>query len=177
MRVFETPVVHVHSVGGEIEGENKMIDRIKKFFGKTSVKDGNKGISEHDIRIATCALFLEISQIDGEFSDLERGQIIETLKQDYGLSDDLALSLFEAAKEELNNSVDLWQFTNLINKNYTPEEKIQIIETVWRIAYTDDLLDKHEDYLARKLANLLRLTHKQLIDAKLKVKGEMQSVA
>ncbi len=154
-----------------------MIDRIKKFFGKTSVKDGSKGISEHDIRIATCALFLEISQIDGEFSDLEQDRIIETLKQDYDLSDDLALSLFDAAKEELNNSVDLWQFTSLINKNYTPEEKIQIIETVWRIAYTDGLLDKHEDYLARKLANLLRLTHKQLIDAKLKIRGEMQSVA
>ena len=80
--------------------------------------------------------------------------------------------MFEASKEELNNSVDLWQFTNLINKNYTSKEKIRIIETIWRIAYTDGLLDKHEDYLARKLVSLLRLTHKQLIDAKLKVKGE-----
>jgi len=149
-----------------------MIDLVKKFFGKAPRQDGGQATTEHDIRIATCALFLEISQIDGEFSDSERDQIIETLKQDYSLSDDHAHELFEASKEELNNSVDLWQFTNLINKNYTSEEKIRIIETIWRIAYTDGLLDKHEDYLARKLVSLLRLTHKQLIDAKLKVKGE-----
>jgi len=151
-----------------------MIDLIKRFFGKTSEEGGGQDTSGHDIRIATCALFLEISRIDGEFSDAERDQIIETLKRDNGLSDDHALSLFEVANEELKNSVDLWRFTNLINKNYTLEEKIQIIEVIWRIAYTDGLLDKHEEYLARKLANLLRLTHKQLIDAKLKVKEELK---
>lgn len=44
------------------------------------------------------------------------------------------------------------------------------IETIWRIACTDRELDKHEDYLVHKLAKLLRLSHKQLIEAKLKVK-------
>jgi uncharacterized tellurite resistance protein B-like protein len=50
------------------------------------------------------------------------------------------------------------------------EEKLQIIENVWRIAYADGRLDKHEDYLVHKLATLLRLSHKQLIEAKLKAK-------
>ena len=44
-----------------------------------------------------------------------------------------------------------------------------IVEMVWKIAYADGFLDKHEDYLVHKLANLLRLTHKQLIDVKLKI--------
>ena len=71
----------------------------------------------------------------------------------------------------MNRSIDLWQFTNLINQNYSTDEKLQIIETMWKIVYADGRLDKHEDYLVHKLSNLLRLTHKQLIDAKLRVKN------
>ena len=80
-----------------------------------------------------------------------------------------ATELIQATEEELKGSIDLWKFTNLINQNYSIEEKKQIIEMVWRVAYADGRLDKHEDYLVHKLAKLLRLTHKQLIDAKLKI--------
>ncbi len=149
-----------------------MIDLVKRFFGKDE-KDNqvNKGKeTAHDIRIATCALFLEMSQIDGEFSESERAHIISTLKKDYHLSDEYAVALLEASYEELKGSIDLWHFTNLINQNYSMEEKLQIIENIWRIAYTDGRLDKHEDYLVHKLAKLLRLSHKQLIEAKLKAK-------
>ena len=48
--------------------------------------------------------------------------------------------------------------------------RIEIIETLWSIVYTDGKMDQHEHYLMNKLKNLLRLTHKDLIDAKLKVK-------
>ena len=149
-----------------------MIDLIKKFFDKSKNDDTtDKGRDEsHDIRIATCALFLEMSNIDGEFSEPERDKIISILRRDYDLSDEYTVALLEASHEELKGSIDLWQFTNLINQNYSVEEKLRIIETIWRIAYTDRELDKHEDYLVHKLAKLLRLSHKQLIEAKLKVK-------
>jgi uncharacterized tellurite resistance protein B-like protein len=78
----------------------------------------------------------------------------------------------QAAEDELEKSIDLWQFAKRINENYSTEEKIKIIETVWHLIYTDGVLDQHEDYLVHKLAKLLRLTHEQLIDAKLKVLGK-----
>jgi uncharacterized tellurite resistance protein B-like protein len=150
-----------------------MLDLAKKFFGKGTTGDpkGNEGGTSHDIRVATCALLLELSQIDGEFSAAERGHVLSVLKSEYGLSDEYAESLLEASRQELEGSIDLWQFTNLINQNYTREEKCKIIETIWKIAYTDGRLDKHEDYLMHKLGSLLRLSHKELIDAKLKAKG------
>lgn len=149
-----------------------MIDLVKKFFGKSSHDNSSnqRRQTTHDIRIATCALLLEMSNIDGEFSALERENIISILKKDFDLSDEYTTTLLEASNEELKGSIDLWQFTNLINQNYSMEEKIRVIETVWDIVYADGKLDKHEDYLVHKLANLLRLTHKQLIEAKLKVK-------
>ena len=61
------------------------------------------------------------------------------------------------------------KFTSRINENYSSEEKIRIVEIIWKIAYADGILDKHEDYLVHKLANLFRLTHKQLINVKLKI--------
>ena len=148
-----------------------MIDLVKKFFGKSTKGDSGEQdkATSHDIRIATCALFLEMAQIDGEFSPSETDHIVAVLKSDYGLSDEHGKALLEASHMELQGSIDLWQFTNRINQNYTMEEKLEIIETIWRIAYTDGTLDKHEDYLVHKLAKLLRLSHKQLIDAKLKV--------
>ncbi len=50
-----------------------------------------------------------------------------------------------------------------------PAEKIEIIEILWRIVYVDGKMDEHEHYLMNKLSNLLRLSHNQLIEAKLKV--------
>jgi len=149
-----------------------MIDLVKQFFGKSArdaPKDQEQGTS-HDIRIATCALLLEMSNIDGEFSESERENIISILKDDYQLSDEHLTALLEVSNDKLERSTDLWRFASLINQNYSIEEKVRVIEMTWRVAYADGNLDKHEDYLAHKLAKLFRLTHKQLIEAKLKAK-------
>ena len=151
-----------------------MIPLVEKFFGK--ITNNASDVSEkppHDIRIATCALLLEMSQIDGEFSESERKSILSIITKDYHLDNKYATAILEAAHEELKKNLDLWQFTNLINRNYTHEEKIKIIEMVWRIAYTDGRLDKHEDSLVHKLADLLHPTHRQLIDTKMRVREIM----
>jgi len=149
-----------------------MIDFVKRFLDKGAKDGSGDQVKEtaHDIRIATCAIFLEMSQIDDEFSELEREHIVSILKTNYRLSDEDVTALLEASHEELKGSIDLWHFTNLINQNYSTEEKLQIVENIWGIAYADGKLDKHEDYLLHKLAKLLRLRHKQLIEAKLKAK-------
>ena len=148
-----------------------MKNLLKKFFAKTSNESsvGAKVQNSHDVRIATCALLLEMANIDGEFSESEKESIVEVLKNNYKLSTEHAAALMKASEDELEKSIDLWQFAKRINENYSTEEKIKVIETVWQVIYTDGILDKHEDYLVHKLAKLLRLSHKQLIDAKLKV--------
>ena len=72
----------------------------------------------------------------------------------------------EIAQQELDGSIDLWRFTSRINEAYSVREKEQVMECVWRIALSDRVLDKHEDYLAHKLGELLRLDHRQLMEAK-----------
>jgi uncharacterized tellurite resistance protein B-like protein len=149
-----------------------MIDIVKKFFGKTGKRAEKEVDSGHDVRVATCALLIEMGNIDGEFSEEEQEHLINNLKGEYGLSDENIKELMKTAHRELDGSIDLWRFTNLINQNYSHDEKNRIMEMVWRVVYADGKLDKHEDYLVRKMAALLRLSHKEMIDAKLKVLGK-----
>lgn len=148
-----------------------MINLVKQFFGKTISTDSDQKKKEesHDIRIATCALLLEMANIDGEFSEEEQENIISMLKKNFQLSDEYTAELIKSSQKELKGSIDLWQFTNLINQNYSRDEKIYIVEMIWEVVYADGKLDKHEDYLIHKLGKLLRLSHKELINAKVKI--------
>ena len=148
-----------------------MLDVVKRFFSKATVdisKDAHQK-TEHDVRVATCALLLEMARIDETFTEAEMNLILSIMKEKYGLSRDHADALLAEADRELKESVDLWQFAGLINENYSTDEKIEIIETLWRLVYVDGKMDQYEHYLMNKLKNLLRLSHNQLIDAKLKV--------
>jgi uncharacterized tellurite resistance protein B-like protein len=151
-----------------------VFDLFKKAFGSEEQQQvdpgGDRDASrDEDLQIATCALFLEIANIDDEFSEEERDSILGLIQSEYNLSEENALELAKRAMSELEGSIDLWQFTNLINANYTEAEKLRVAELLWRVVYADGKLDRHEDYLIHKLGTLLRLTRKQLIAAKLRV--------
>jgi len=148
-----------------------MLDIVKRFFSKTATElSKNAGPpTEHDVRIAACALFVEMARIDEKFTEAEMDMILTIVQERYGLSREHADALVAEADKELDKSVDLWQFARLINENYSADEKIEIIETLWRMVYVDGKMDRYEHYLMNKLKNLLRLSHGQLIDAKLKV--------
>ena len=97
-----------------------MIDVVKRFFNKSAPKvSGASGQdTEHDIRVATCALFVEMARIDEKFTEAEMNAILLILKERYGLSPQHADALITEAEKELEKSVDLWQFARLINENY-----------------------------------------------------------
>lgn len=148
-----------------------MLHSLKRFFSRVTdnTPEASDQQIEHDIRVATCALFLEMARIDETFTDAEMQVILSTLEKKYGLAQEHADALLAEADQELQQSVDLWQFASLINENYSIEEKIEIVETLWRIVFVDQKMDKYENYLMHKVSNLLRLSHSQLIDAKMKV--------
>ena len=148
-----------------------MLESLKRFFNKSTVEisKNEKQVSEHDMRVATCALFVEMARIDEKFTRAEVDTILSLLKEKYGLSQEHADALLAEADKELQESVDLWQFARLINENCSVNEKIEIIETLWRMVFVDGKMDRYEHYLMSKLKNLLRLSHDQVINAKLKV--------
>jgi uncharacterized tellurite resistance protein B-like protein len=148
-----------------------MIESIKRFFGKIPVARADASqTGDHDIKVATCALLVEMARIDESFTVQETAIILHILKTQHGLSEEHAEALIAEAEKELVESVDLWQFSRLINENYSREEKISILETLWQVVFVDGKMDQYEDYLMHKMSNLLRLSHKELIDAKMKIR-------
>jgi uncharacterized tellurite resistance protein B-like protein len=154
-----------------------MFNIIQRFFGadyQDQKADKNNSTAQN-ILVATCALLVEMAQIDGDFSEEEKNNLVKLLKEEYELSEEHIQEITRLARLELENSHDLWRFTNLINENYNRPEKLKIIELVWEVIYSDGKLNKYEDHLVHKLARLLNLQHSELIEAKLRVLYKDQS--
>lgn len=149
-----------------------MLARIREIFIGTATAEETEQSHEERVQIATCVLMLEAATADSEYSEEESVHMLQTLRTRYRLSKDDAEELMEVARQRRDDSFDLWQFTNQININCTIDEKLEIIEEIWRVVYADGRLDGHEDYLMHKFRKLMNLTHKQLIDAKMTVLDE-----
>ena len=133
-----------------------MLHQLRKLFEAPAPEIRKADVI--DLTLAECVLLLEIARADDEFSEEERGHLLETMKQRYSLSEEEAQELIDLATQRRAESLDLWQFTNRVNETHDKKERIMIMEEIWRIIYADGSLDAHEDYLVRKMANLLRLS-------------------
>jgi uncharacterized tellurite resistance protein B-like protein len=152
-----------------------MIDLVKRIIGadvdsaERIPDDDSHRHPHHDVHLATYVVFLEMAHIDNEFSDTERKNILAAFQDEYGLSREDVVDLKKASREMRDESLDVWKFTNVINQHYSREEKSRIVELLWRLVYADGKMDEHENYFMHKLSKLLNLTHRDLIDAKLRV--------
>lgn len=140
--------------------------------GKGGKGGENRAGRELKMHIAAGVVLLEAVHIDNDCNDAEMEHVVETLRDRFGVADDCISELLELAHVERKNAIDLWQFTNDINRTFPREDKKKVMEEVWRIFFADGQLDRHEDHFAHKLANLLRLSHQEMIDAKLRAREQ-----
>lgn len=154
-----------------------MLSLIKKIITATpGTPDTTTTSPEERNRLAACILLLEAAYIDDDCTSEEMERIIATMAHDFSLSELQVSELIELAKTRREEATDLWQFTNHLNQHYDKEQKMAVMESVWRIIFADGHLDMHEDHFAHKLANLLRLSHEEMIAAKLSAKGKPLSI-
>lgn len=125
------------------------------------------------LRLATAAVLLDIAYADGTFSPSEDGNVAGFLAEKFGLTRDDAKELMEAAEEIRRRTVDHFALTHYIRKNTPLPERIEMVRTMWRLVYSDGTLSEYENYLVRKLADLLGLEHHVMIDAKSAVLREL----
>ena len=121
------------------------------------------------LQIATCVLLLEVAHSDDEFSSIEKATMSAILQKKFMLSDEAIEEIIDLADKEREERVDLWEFTNTLAEAYSEDERKRMMESVWEVVYADDRLDSYEDHFVHKLITLLRLNHRDFIEAKLKV--------
>jgi uncharacterized tellurite resistance protein B-like protein len=148
-----------------------MLDAIKRFFGSSMSPSpkAEPAQARKDIRLAACALLLELAHADDDFSDDERRHLESVVRRQFGLDAADAERLIKLAEQERAQAVDLWQFTNLVAENYSMGQKMVLAEIMWGLVYSDGDLGGKEDYLMRKICNLLRIEPGYLAEARKRV--------
>lgn len=149
-----------------------MVDAIREFFDKyikgadTQAQTGGPDA----VRVATAALLIEMTRMDGAITDAERRRVMRAVETKFDLRPDQTAELLRLAEQEAQEATDYFQFTSLIKDRLSPEEKERLIEHLWRVAYADGELHQYEEHLVRKIADLLYVPHQSFIAAKLRAR-------
>jgi uncharacterized tellurite resistance protein B-like protein len=149
-----------------------MLAKIKLFFDTQLAKESAQD-PEHALQLAACALLFEMVKADFEISASELESMRSAVKSVMAIDDGTADTLIELARQESQDATSLYQFTRLINDNYSHEQKRKLIKALWMIAYADGQVDKYEEHYLRKLIDLLYISHSVFIQTKLEVQQEI----
>jgi uncharacterized tellurite resistance protein B-like protein len=123
-------------------------------------------VHPHDVRIAACALLVELACADGQFSDEEQHRILEIMQRHFGVDSAGAKELLAEAAAANRDAVDHFVFTRQVVKEYNVGQRIVLAELMWQVVLADGDFDEQEAYLIRKMANLLELEPAYLSQAR-----------
>ena len=137
----------------------------KKLFKDTD-ESSYKNDADENLRLATCILLIEVSKSDDDFDLDEQKKIRSLIKSNFNLSDIQIEHLFTLSNDKHNEMTSLYEWTDIINKDCSYDQKLTIIGFMWDIAFTDERLDKYEDYTIRKVCDLIHVKHVDFINLK-----------
>lgn len=149
-----------------------MFDFFKELFESSG--EANAEVNADDnLHLAAAALLIEIAVSDEHFCEDELSALEKILNGKMGISQPKLDSIIEQAKADQGDATSIHQFTSLLNQNYNPIQKRDLVQYMWQIAYADGNLDKYEEYMIRKIADLVHLSHSDFILAKTRAKQEL----
>ena len=144
-----------------------MIQSIKSFFNQ--IVDGNiKENQEVDTNLAIAALLCQVSQADHSVDEQEEAAQIQMLGKLLSLTEADAKALLQEAALRSENSASLYEFTDQL-RDLSHQQRFELIQSMWQVAYADNVLDPIEEAIIRKVAELLYVNHSDFIRAKLSV--------
>ena len=147
-----------------------MFETFKSFIA--DYVDGGKHPSqfaEGDYRLAATALLVHAAAIDGEMLPSERDKLRAVIKERFELDDTTTDELIEKATAAEHESVDLYHFTQLLNRALDEPGRARIIEMMWQIVYADGQRDELEDNLLWRSADLLGVSPRQRIELRQRI--------
>ncbi len=143
-----------------------MLEGIKAFFSEV-FEQSSVDVEETDHKqLAAAALMIEIATIDEHFDATEIQTLVKELQRQFDLDSETLHHLIDIARKESDQSTSLYQFTRCVNDEFSHQEKFDLLIGMWRIAYADNNLDKYEEYMVRRVTDLIHVSHGDFIRAK-----------
>lgn len=155
-----------------------MLDSIKRFFEERVAAEAaqpSPEAREHGLRLAAAALLFEIVRADAEVKEEERTVVRAAIQGTFGLGQEEAEELMRLAEEESRDATSLYEFTHLIDKAFSLDQKKRVVELLWLVAFADGEKHAHEEHLVRKIAGLLHVPHPDFINAKIRARAESEA--
>ena len=143
-----------------------MLSKINAFFQSLG-EESNQQVSEISLEIACSVLLCEVMLADGQLDASEQNKLSTILSKKFQLSNEEVKDIIQRSLTICENATDFYQFTSKINDNYSTEQRIAMLELLWKVAYADGELASIEEHIIRKIADLLHLRHSEYIQTKL----------
>ena len=144
-----------------------MIKKIKDLLSNFSKEEERieEGISKLDK--ACSALLIEVAFADKVFDESEISSLTTSLKEIYNLEHDTINELVSDAEKTVNESTSLYEYTRVVNDEFSYNDKLELLSRIWKLAFADGALDKYEEHLIRKISDLIHISHSDFIKIKL----------
>jgi uncharacterized tellurite resistance protein B-like protein len=106
---------------------------LNKLFKKSSESKSDNDLDIHQLQLATCILLIEVSKSDDDYDKAEQEKIISLIKDKFSLTDDEIEEVFSVSNNHHNKMISLFEWTDIINKECSYDQKLVIIGFMWDI--------------------------------------------
>ncbi len=136
-------------------------------------QDSGAGSKVDRLQLATAVLLLEVAHSDESLEEVEQHLVAQLVRGRFDLPQEELAELLALASETREQSVSLFRFATEINTQFSREDKLALLDELWKVVLADGVVDKYEEHLMRQLTSLLRFSHAEMIESKLKIKKAM----
>lgn len=119
-----------------------------------------------ELRQAVATLLYETARVDHEVKDEDLDVAADCLRELFSFSPEQARSLLADVAHLHQRPTSYHPLTKVVNAQFNAEQKHRLVEYMWRVVHADAEIDKYEDHLVRKIAELLYVPHGDFISAK-----------
>ncbi|WP_372965628.1 TerB family tellurite resistance protein [Marinobacter sp.] len=141
-----------------------MIERLKKLFEVRSAKPVDA--TPNQLAVAATALMVQLSRVDSHQDENELETILDCAIQAHQITREEAKDILADAQAHAEDATSLYEFTGQINDHFDQIQKQALLESMWRVAFADGRIDKYEEHLIRRIADLLHLNHREFMQAR-----------
>lgn len=122
--------------------------------------------------LVVAQLLIEIARSDQAVQEAELGVVRRHLSEAYGLSGEQLDRLIAEAGRQVDAATSLYDTVKRVNEAFSSEQRAELMRALWQVAYADGSLDRHEEALLRRMADLLYVSPSVFIREKLQVLGQ-----
>ena len=138
----------------------------KNLFKTKEIEEESKDSS---IQKSICSLMIEVAYADNQLDESELKVMANSLSK-LDIKEEEIQEIVDATLAKSKESISFYEHTRILNDQLDYDQRKEVLNSVWAIAFADGEMDKHEEHLIRRIADLLYLNHKDFINAKLNQK-------